>query len=37
MTTRGLARDYAYCDTTVYPGSGPSQVEVNPYFLPASY
>jgi hypothetical protein len=37
VETRGPARDYAYSDTTVYPGSGPSRVEVNPYFLPASY
>jgi hypothetical protein len=37
VTTRGPAWDYAYGDTTVYPGSGPSRVEVNPYFLAASY
>jgi hypothetical protein len=26
----GPARDCAYRDTSVYPGSGPSRVEVNP-------
>jgi hypothetical protein len=33
--TMGPARDYAYRDTSVYPGPGPSRLEVNPYFLPA--
>jgi hypothetical protein len=37
MVTMGPARDCAYRDTSVYPGSGPSWLEVNPYFLPASY
>jgi hypothetical protein len=37
MVTMGLARDHANRDTSVYPGSGPSRLEVNPYFLPASY
>jgi hypothetical protein len=37
MVTMGLARDCANGDTLVYPGSGPSWLEVNPYFLPASY
>jgi hypothetical protein len=37
MVTMGLARDRAYRDTSVYSGSGPSQLEVNPYFLPALY
>jgi hypothetical protein len=37
MVTMGPARDCANRDTTVYPGSGPSRLEVNPYFLPASY
>jgi hypothetical protein len=37
MVTMGPARDCAYRDTLVYPGSGPSRLEVNPYFLPASY
>jgi hypothetical protein len=29
----GSARDCANGDTSVYPGSGPSRLEVNPYFL----
>jgi hypothetical protein len=33
----GSGSDRAYRDTSVYPGSGPSQLEVNPYFLPTSY
>jgi hypothetical protein len=37
MVTMGPARDCANRDTSVYPGLGPSQLEVNPYFLPASY
>jgi hypothetical protein len=37
MVTMGPARDRANRDTSVYPGSGPSRLEVNPYFLPASY
>jgi hypothetical protein len=37
LVTMGPARDYANRDTSVYPGSGPSWLEVNPYFLPASY
>jgi hypothetical protein len=37
MVMMGPARDCAYRDTTVYPGSGPSRLEVNPYFLLASY
>jgi hypothetical protein len=37
MVMMGLARDRANRDTSVYPGSGPCQLEVNPYFLPASY
>jgi hypothetical protein len=37
MVTMGLARDHANSDTSVYPGSGPSQLEVNPYFLHTSY
>jgi hypothetical protein len=37
MVTMGPARDRAYRDTPVYPVSGPSRLEVNPYFLPASY
>jgi hypothetical protein len=37
MVMMGPARDRAYRDTSVYPGSGPSRLEVNPYFLPASY
>jgi hypothetical protein len=37
MVTMGLARDCANEDTSVYLGSGPSRLEVNPYFLPASY
>jgi hypothetical protein len=32
----GLARDYANGDTSVYPGSGPSRVEVKP-LLPAYF
>jgi hypothetical protein len=37
VVTMGLARDCANGDTSVYPGSGPSRLEVNPYFLPALY
>jgi hypothetical protein len=37
LVAMGPARDYANRDTSVYPGSGPSRLEVNPYFLPASY
>jgi transposase InsO family protein len=37
LVTMGPARDRANRDTSVYPGSGPSRLEVNPYFLPASY
>jgi hypothetical protein len=37
MVMMGSARDCANGDTSIYPGSGPSQLEVNPYFLPASY
>jgi hypothetical protein len=37
MVTMGPARDRAYRDTSAYLGSGPSRLEVNPYFLPASY
>jgi hypothetical protein len=37
MVTMGSARDRANRDTSVYPGSGPSRLEVNPYFLPALY
>jgi hypothetical protein len=37
LVTMGPARDRAKRDTSVYPGSGPSRLEVNPYFLPASY
>jgi hypothetical protein len=37
MVTMGLAWDHANRDTSVYPGSGPSWLEVNPYFLPALY
>jgi hypothetical protein len=37
MVTMGPARDCANGDTSVYLGSGPSRLEVNPYFLPASY
>jgi hypothetical protein len=37
LVTMGPARDCANRDTSVYPGSGPSRLEVNPYFLPASY
>jgi hypothetical protein len=37
MVTMGLARDCAYRDTSVYPGLGPCRLEVNPYFLLASY
>jgi hypothetical protein len=37
VVTMGPARDCANGDTSVYPGSGPFPVEVNPYFLPASY
>jgi hypothetical protein len=37
LVMMGLAQDYANGDTSVYPGSGPSRLEVNPYFLPASY
>jgi hypothetical protein len=37
MVTMGLAQDRANRDTSVYPGSGPSRLEVNPYFLPALY
>jgi hypothetical protein len=37
LVTMGPARDRANKDTSVYPGSGPSWLEVNPYFLPASY
>jgi hypothetical protein len=36
VVTRGLARYYANRDTTVYPGSGPSRVEVKP-LLPACF
>jgi hypothetical protein len=36
VVTRGPARDYANRDTTVYPGSGPSRVEVKP-LLPACF
>jgi hypothetical protein len=32
MVTMGPARDHTYRDTSVYPGSGPSRLEVNPYF-----
>jgi hypothetical protein len=37
LVTMGPAKDCANRDTTVYPGSGPSRLEVNPYFLPALY
>jgi hypothetical protein len=37
LVTMGPARDCANRDTSVYPDSGPSRLEVNPYFLPASY
>jgi hypothetical protein len=37
MVTMGPARDHANRATSVYPGSGPSRLEVNPYFLPTSY
>jgi hypothetical protein len=37
MVMMGPARDCANGDTSVYPGSGPSRLEVNPYFLLASY
>jgi hypothetical protein len=37
MVTMDPALDYASGDISVYPGSGPSRLEVNPYFLPASY
>jgi hypothetical protein len=37
VVTMGPARDYANGDTLVYPGSGPSRLEVKPYFLPALY
>jgi hypothetical protein len=37
LVTMGPARDCANRDTSVYPGSGPSRLEVNPYFLPALY
>jgi hypothetical protein len=37
LVTMGPARDCAKRDTSVYPGSGPSRLEVNLYFLPASY
>jgi hypothetical protein len=37
LVTMGPDRDCAYRDTSVYPGLGPSRLEVNPYFLPASY
>jgi hypothetical protein len=37
LVTMGPARDCANRDTSVYLGSGPSRLEVNPYFLPASY
>jgi hypothetical protein len=37
LVTMGLAQDCANRDTSVYPGSGPSRLEVNPYFLLASY
>jgi hypothetical protein len=37
LVTMGLARDCANRDTSVYPGSGPSWLEVNPYFLHALY
>jgi hypothetical protein len=30
VVMRGPARDYAYRDITVYPGSGPSRMEVKP-------
>jgi hypothetical protein len=36
MVMMGPAQDRANRDTSVYPGSGPSRLEVNPYFLPAS-
>jgi hypothetical protein len=37
MVMIGPARGHAYRDTSVYPSSGPSRLEVNPYFLPALY
>jgi hypothetical protein len=37
LVTMGPARYCANRDTSVYPGSGPSWLEVNPYFLAASY
>jgi hypothetical protein len=37
MVTMGPAQDRANIDTSVYPGSEPSRLEVNPYFLLASY
>jgi hypothetical protein len=37
LVTMGPAQDRAYRDTSIYPGSGPSRLEVIPYFLPASY
>jgi hypothetical protein len=37
MVTMGPARDRANRDTSIFLGSGPSLLEVNPYFLPASY
>jgi hypothetical protein len=37
LVTMGPARDCANRDTSIYPGSGPSRLEVNPYFLPALY
>jgi hypothetical protein len=37
MVMMGPAQDRANRDTSVYLGSGPSRLEVNPYFLPASY
>jgi hypothetical protein len=36
VVTMGLAQDCANKDTSVYPGSGPSQVEVKP-LLPACF
>jgi hypothetical protein len=32
LVTMGPARDRANRDTSIYPGSGPSWLEVNPYF-----
>jgi hypothetical protein len=36
VVTMGLAQDCANGDTSVYPGSGPSRVEVKP-LLPACF